>query len=504
MSRFWTFWGLTRFNLRHMLSSPVFFVGVPLTLLFQGATSYVPSVPTATDLYHESSMNAMSVAAIMFVVTSFPALREVRHSTDLALPLAARTRLLSLSLAAVALTSACTGLLVAAYLLRAPLPVSGVMSPFTLAGVLMSSWFGPLAAVASAAWTRSFAPLILFIMLIPTYLLYSFTAMGSRADVIVSRMSWVVSSAMVPFQMPNPGVTLLGLLYLAYAVLLTAALVCLAMVRKSSGRGLRPVPLGVSLLLVVAITGTVAHGNRTYTYESDISFDQLHGAEAPSCRTRDGVAYCPLPGYESWVAYWHAALSPVLDRVPERERHRLLAVWQTGSGMRNDLDLAPPAQSIIVGEYWETDQPYSANLVVADAAALLVGLPLFPMDAYPCGASGQSRLVVAAWLAAADEQSPWEEKVFTADNMLLSFNPAPEDLALAHALLDMPGERVGSVVDEHWDTVTSPETGAGVLADLFDLPAPGEPGFPEPDWETSYWTEEEIDEWWGEPLPVCS
>lgn len=503
MSRLRTFSALTRFNLRHMLSSPVFFLGVPLTLLFQGVTSYVPSAPTATDLYHQSSLNAMSVAAIMFVVTSFPALREVRHTADLALPLSARTRLLSLSLAAVTLASACTGSLIAGYLLIAPAPVSGVMSPFTLTGVLMSSWFGPLAAVTAAAWTRSFAPLVVFVMLIPAYLLYSFTATGSRADVIVSRMGWVVSSTMVPFQMPNPGVTLLGLLYLAYAALLAAALLCLATVPKSSGRGLRPGPLGVSLLLVVVITGTVVHGNRTYTYESDISFDQLHGAEAPSCRTRDGVAYCPLPGYESWVDYWHAALSPVLDRVPERERHRLLAVWQTGSGLRNDLYLEPPARSIIVGEYWETDQRYSADVMVADAATLLVGLPLFHRDAYPCSASGQSRLVVAAWLAAADEQRPREGRISTANSMLLDFAPAPQDLALAHALLDMPGERVGSVVDEHWDTVTSPGTGTGVLADLFGLPAPGGPGFPEPDWETSYWTEEEIGEWWEEPLPLC-
>ncbi|GAA1457966.1 hypothetical protein NE857_20590 [Nocardiopsis exhalans] len=310
MTRLSTFWGLTRFNLWHMLSSPVFFVGVPLTLLFLGATSYIPNTPTALDLYHQSSANAMGVAAIMFVVATFPAMREVRHSAALALPLSAHTRLLSLALAAVALTSVCTGSLIALYLMRAPIPVAGVMSPYTLTGVFLSSWFGPLAAVAATAWVRSFAPLVLFSMLVPAYLLYSFTAMGSRADVIVSQMSWLVTSAIVPFQITNPGVTVLGLLYLVYAVLLIVALVSLTLVRRGSGRRPRPIPLGASLLLLVVIAGTVVYGNKTYTYDHDFSVEQLHGTKTASCRVRDGVAYCPLPGYESWVDYWHAALSP--------------------------------------------------------------------------------------------------------------------------------------------------------------------------------------------------
>ncbi|WP_017588574.1 hypothetical protein [Nocardiopsis ganjiahuensis] len=498
------FWGLTRFNLRHLLLSPVFLVGMPLTLLFLGATSYIPNMPTANDLHHQSASSAMGIAAIMFVITSFPALREVRYSADLALPLSAHTRLLSLALAAVALTSVCTGLLVVLYLLRASAPVVGVMSPYTLVSVFLTSWFGPLAAVAAAAWVRSFAPLVLFSMLIPAYVLYSFTAMGSRADVLISRMSWIVSTAMLPFPIGNPGVTVLGLLYLVYAVLLAAAIMSAAMVRKAPGRGLRPVPLGVSLLLVAMTMATVVHGNRTYTYETNFSVGQLHGVETASCRVRDGVAYCPLPGYESWVDYWHAALAPTLERVPERERHRLGAVWQVGNNVRHDLGADPPERSIVVGEYWDTEHIYSSEELAGDGASLVVGLPLIHADAFPCSGSGQSRLLVGAWLASADEELTREERIRTADSMLLRFDSGPEDLALAHALIDLPGDRVGAVVDEHWDTLTAPETGTGELADLLDLPEPGTSGFPEPDWEASIWTEEELEGWWEWASPACA
>ncbi len=499
-----TFWRLTWFNLRHLLASPAFFVGVPLVLLFLGWTVYIPSVPTANHLYNQASSDAMGIAAIMFAVTTFPALREVRHSADLALPLSSHTRLLSLSVAAVALTSMCTGFLVVLYVLRAPLPFSGVLSPYILVGVFVTSWFGPLAAVVAAVWVRSFAPLILFGMLVPAFALYSYTAMGSRADVLVTGVSWIVTSTMLPFQISNPGVTVLGLLYLVYSALLSAALISAAMVWKGSSRVLRPAPMGVSLLLVVAVLATIVHGNRTYTYETDFSIGQLHGVETASCRARDGVTYCPLPGYESWVDYWHATLSPTLARMPERERGRLLTVWQTGNNIRNDLHRDPPARSVIVDEYWDREHMYASEALAGDGASVLVGLPLMFEVGFPCSGRGQSRLVVGAWLASAGEDLTRQERIGAANGMLLRFDPLPEDLALAHALVDLPEDRVASVVDEHWDTVISPETRIGELAGLFGLPLPGTPGFPEPDWDASLWTEAEIEEWRGEPSPRCS
>jgi hypothetical protein len=190
--------------------------------------------------------------------------------------------------------------------------------------------------------------------------------------------------------------------------------------------------------------------------------------------------------------------------VPERERHRVASVWQTGNAVRTDLYLDPPERSITVSEHWDAEYTYSVVEVASDAATLVDGLPLIQSDEFPCGASGQSRLLVAAWLVSADEQQPRQERVFAADSILLRIDPESEDLALAPALIDLPGDRVESVLDEHWETVTAPRTSAGELADLLGLPAPGTPGFPEPDWETSYWTQQEIDEWWDSPGTLCS
>ncbi|MGW5877101.1 hypothetical protein ACWFMI_11210 [Nocardiopsis terrae] len=496
-----TFGRLTLFNLRHLVTSPVFFLIMPPALFAPVLTSQMLTLPTASGFHRYCVYQAMCVAVVMFVVTSFPAIREVRHSAGLALPLSPRARLLSLALAAVALASVCTAIQIVGYLVRVPVPIAGVLSPYAVPGVIVTSWFGPLAALATVVWTRSFAPLIAFVLLIPAYLVYTSTTMGRRADVIVNRVETAARSVVEPLPVTTPGVTALAVLYLLLNALLAVLLLTAAMARRDDGRGVRPVTAAVSALLAVVIAVTGVQANRAFPFDAEFSVDQLHGTESAPCRTRDGVAYCPLPGYESWVEYWHAALAPVVAAAPERVRPRVLTVWQAGGHIRRSLHSDPPEHSIIVTEYWDTEMEFSREGVSVDAAVLLVGLPRDREE--PCSASGQARLAVGAWLASADEGLSRRDRISVADSLLTRFDSDADGFALAHALMDLPRERVTAVLEEHWDTLTDPGTGPGELTELLDLPEPGSAEFPDADWQTSVWSEEEVLSWTEFPFPDC-
>ena len=498
------FWNLTRFNLRHLLSSPVFLLLMPVSVVGLSLSTGSSELPSWVELHSRTTVQTLGVAAVMYVVTTFPAMREVRHSEGFALPLSAHGRLASLALASSAVTAPLTAVLTALPVLVAAGseagPIAGTASPLAMLGLVVLSCCGPLAAVAATAWTRSYAPLVTLVLLLPSYLLYTLTAMGTRADDVLQRLGTVAGWVLSPLPVNHPAVTELALLHLAHAVLLAGFLMALAVSARNGVRSLRPLPMGMAVLLLAGILGVSAYGGNTYSYDSSFSDEQLRGYEADPCRVREGLAYCPLPGYEPWVDYWHAALGPAMAQVPDEERDRLPTVWQSGRITRADIHPHPPQDAVTVPERWDPEQSFYREELVDAATAAVLGLAEDPEHA--CSNSGQARIVVGAWMASVGPHLSDAESLEAADSFLARFGPTESDVRLAHGIVGLPEEDVSPVVDEHWDTLVSPGTGSGELADLLDLSPYGEGALPEPDWEQTFWTQEPRtdDLTWGTPL----
>ncbi|GAB3708515.1 hypothetical protein [Nocardiopsis oceani] len=500
------FWGLTRFNVRHLLTSPVFLLVVPVSLVGLSLSTRSSELPSWVGLHGQATVQALGLAAVMYVATTFPAIREVRHSEGFALPLSARGRLTSLALASSAVTAALMAALSAVPVLdaagSATGSIAGTVSPLALLGVVVLSCCGPTAAVAATAWTRSYAPLVTLVLFLPAYFLYTLTAMGTRADDVLRQLGTVVGWVLNPIPVNHPAVTKVALLHLAHAVLLAGLLLALALSARNGVRSLRPLPMGVAGLLLAGVLGVSAYGGNTYSYDTHFTDEQLRAYEADPCRVREGVAYCPLPGYESWVDYWHAALGPAMAQIPDEERDGLPSVWQSGRITRVDIHPRPPEDAVTVSERWDPDQPFYREDLVNSATATVLGLAADPE--YACSNSGQARIVVGAWMASVDPHLSDAESLEAADAFLARFGPTESDVRLAHGIADLPEEHVSSVVDEHWDTLVSPGTESEELADLLGLSLHGEEALPEPDWEQTSWTQESRadDLTWGTQL--CS
>ncbi|MBQ1081485.1 hypothetical protein [Nocardiopsis sp. B62] len=500
MSAVPTFWALTRFNLRHLLVSPVFLVVVPVTLVGLVYSAYQPPMPTWSDLIDQVRLQALGLAAVMFAVTTFPAIREVRHSEGFALPLSARARLLSLSLASVLVTSVCVGVLVLSYLVVNSQPTAGTASPPAVLALFVLAWCGPLGAVASAVWTRSYTPLVVLLLLVPAYLLYTVTSMGTRADEILRRLNGVARWVLDPLPIDEPAVTALGVLSLVHISFMAAFLLVFALARREGSWVLRPVTLGAAALLLVGVAFVNVYAQRTYSYETPFTDQDLYGAEADPCRVREGVTYCPLPGYESWIDYWHAALSPTVARIPDHARDRLPVVWQGTQHLRRDVrefqtgglvfprstQPFPPPGTVIVFDEWDPEVPYYRDALAIEVTMNVLGLPRH-WD-HSCSGQGQARIVLGAWLVSADERFSEPEGTEAAEEFLSYYDPSELDLRMTHALLDLPPSTVSDVLEEHWESLLSADTTTEELAELLELPLTADGTIPAPAWEFAQWS----------------
>lgn len=504
-----TFWALTRFNLRHLLVSPVFLALVPATLVGLAYSSYQPVLPDWSDLIDQVKLQTLGLAAVMFAVTTFPALREARHSEGFALPLSARARLVSLALASVLVTSVCVGVLIVSFLVIGPYPIAGTASPPAVLALFVLGWCGPLGAVACAVWTRSYTPLVVLLLLVPAYLLYTVTSMGTRADEILRRLNGVARWVLDPLPVNEPAVTQLGVVSLLHVSLLAALILAVALARRSGRRLLRPVSLGAVALLLAGVAFVNVYAQKTYSYYTPFTDRDLYGAEADPCRVREGVTYCPLPGYESWVDYWHAALSPTVERIPERARDRLPMVWQGTSLLRRDVREFqtgglvfghstrpfPPPGTVMVYDEWDPEISYYRDGLTIEATMNVLGLPRH-LD-YSCSGAGQARIVLGAWLVSADEHPTRTEGTEAAEEFLSYYGPSALDVSLTHAMLGLPPQTVSQVVEEHWESLLSPGTTTEELAELLELPVTDDT-VPDPAWATNRWSEH------PEPAdPVC-
>lgn len=469
-----TFGRLTWFNLHHLLRSPLFLLLVPAAAAMVRLTSHDSGLPTMGDLFNEALLSTGLVGAAMFAVTTFPALREVRHSRSLALPLSSEARLASLALAAITLTTVLLVASLALYVVTAPAPIAGIPRPAALVGVLLIGWCGPLGAIASVAWTRSYGPLIAVCLLLPLYLASTFLAFGTRADVLVSRMGGLFSTALQPLPIPHPDTPTTALFYLVHAVSMVLCTGLLILAARRGTRFLRPVGLGSAALVMVGMVSLYTHTQREYSYDALTANARPRAPATDGCRDLEGMTYCPLPGYESWVRTWHADLEPVMHALPEGTA--LPTLWQANHTLRADVLLHPPDDAIVLTEYWSADDQIHRAQFRGDLVRYVLGLPSAEGRGYT--GTGQARIVVGAWLVAVgDEVGPDEEPAAT-EWFLSDLEPGGDDLRLTQAMLSLPEEQVAAVVNEHWDTLISPTTGTPVLADLLGLSLTGPDAIP--------------------------
>lgn len=478
-----TFARLTWFNTLRLARNPVLAPGVLVGLYLLVAPDWAGRTATLEGWYDNANSAASAVGAMLFAVVAFPAMREARYSPRLVSPLGRTGRLLSLMAASSLVGTALVVLYAGVDRWLSP-PLLGTLSPYAYPAPLLLAAAGPLLSIALVAWTRSYLPLVVTLLALPAYWLYGVLAVDANLSSAVLRVEWAARVALHPFNVRAPSVTDVAAVYLVYSVLVVALLAALAAAARGR-RAHRAACLGAVALLLAATVGTVAHGRLAQPLHSPIPDSRVYGAQGPSCQTREGVTYCPLPGFEPWVERWHGALGPAMDLLPEAPRERTPVVWQESYSYQRELDV-PRDRDVVVYTYEGGVEHYWQTELVGNAARVVLGLP----DHYEtdCLGTGQARVLLAAWLASTVEGLSRYDTLDTLAANLYAYRPSPVDLELSLAMADLPEERVSRVLERNWERLTDPRTTSLELARLLDTPlresstGPAGPG----DWRRLY------------------
>jgi hypothetical protein len=281
--------------------------------------------------------------------------------------------------------------------------------------------------------------------------------------------------------------------------------------------------LGVAAVLVVV--GWAA----PVVFPDEARFDSVaalvsNPADHQRCVEAATATYCIYEPFESYVDEWADAIGPVLDAAPPDAAAASLRVEQRLSPEEigtldprvrarlepASLGAAPHAWPIDDGLHPDLRLGSESHITLAiNAGSWVVGLPGAGDGVHPCYAGGQSRGVVALWLASrsigeadtmgwyaapdhwyGDQNDYGERPVDLIDGRrrytdLLPANYGTNagptvvwdatDLALARALVAQPAGEVRATLHDEWTTVTDPATTTTELAALFGLEV-GEPG----------------------------
>ncbi|WP_116247151.1 hypothetical protein [Nocardiopsis sp. FIRDI 009] len=460
---------LTAFNAVRLAANPLLYLGLGLsTTLVYVTLGYYPW-PHALDVHNTTETVAVVVAATMFAVTTFPALREVRYSGVFVAPLGRTGRLLSLLAAAALVTVVCQAAMTAVCHWAAGGGLPGMVSPYARATPFALALVGPAAGVAVAGWTRSYVQLIVPVILAPAYYLYVNTALVSVGPQMVSRVESMATRAVNPFQVMSPQITVLSAYYLGYVLLVLGVFVAVALAARPRRGAARGAAFGAAAVLLAGAVATPAYANTTYGWDRRFPDSALYGGDSTRCEVREAITYCPLPGFEPWVDTWHATLSEPLGFLPEQAQDRFPVVWQDGPGFSRMLNL-PPGRGVVVFTGASPDDPFFRSDLRNQAARTVFGLHS-DFEGW-CWATGQARLPLTYWLATvgADDGEP---DPFIGYH-LASFGPSAADLEVARALEETPAERVAEVLAGHWEELNAPGTPTTELASLLGLPVTAE------------------------------
>ncbi|PDP84399.1 hypothetical protein CQJ94_27370 [Glycomyces fuscus] len=456
-----TFARLTWFNTVRMARNPFLLPSTLVGLYLLVTRNWAGGTTTLEGWYANANSAATVVGAVLFATVAFPAMREARYSPHLVSPLGRTGRLLALMAASVLLSAGIVALWAGVDHWLSP-PLLGTLSPPAYPAPFLLAAAGPLSSIALVAWTRSYLPLVVALLALPAYWLYGVSTAGSGMSNAVIRVESAARAALSLFHVRAPSVTDVAAVYLVYSVLVVALLVFLALAARGRTAH-RAVCLGAVAVLLAATAGAVVHGRLAQPLRAPIPDSRVHGAQGPSCQSREGVTYCPLPGFEPWVERWHGALDPAMDLLPEVPRERMPVVWQESSSYQRALDV-PRDRDVVVYAYEGGWDPYWQTEMVGGAARVVLGVPDFYDTG--CRGTGQARVLLAAWLAASVEGLSRYDRLDATATNLYPYQPSPVDLELSLAMADMAEERVGRVLERDWERLTDPRTSSRELARL--------------------------------------
>ncbi|CAL9592348.1 hypothetical protein SUDANB121_05283 [Nocardiopsis dassonvillei] len=516
MRRTVTFARLTLFNMLRLLRGPFLLPGTALYLAYFGWTGSYPGQSVDT-WYSDVSVSGLFVAALGFAAVTPSAVREARHPVVSTTPLGRTGRVLSLALAAVPLLwAALGGLAVWLWVAAEPLPPAGILSPFALPVPFLVAAAGPLGSLLLVLWTRSYLPLIILALSLPLYLVYNGIMLSERLNNAVSRASMALQRVAGPFPDFSVSLTQVTLYSLAYTCLALATLVVLVVGARHRVRRVLVSSSVAAVLLGAMAAGVAVHGNRAMWGDGELprayGDDEVHGTSGPwPCREVEGVTYCPLPGYDSWVTSWHETLDPILDELPEAARADAPVVWQDGHWYTRDFEVSGPA--IVVHEYMDPElRPWQSYFYSAFARRTL-GMSTGEPDPYgtdDCRGTGQARSSVVVWAVERIVASHIPEDPFMRTDAVATamsdMAPSPADLVLGREIVSAPPERVGAVLEEHWDRISSGAMDTAELAALLDIRVPGEQTriADAAEWDAAFSDmPPDMYETWNPGLPLC-
>ena len=472
---------LTLFNARRLLFGPFL---LPAAALFLLHFTW-PGTRTGQSVdswYSGMFVSALFIAMIGFGSVTPSAVREARHPVISSTPLGRTGRITALALAAALLQwslLAGTGLWL--WTSAGPPPPAGVISPLALPVPFLIAAMGPLGSLLLVLWTRSYLPLALFALCLPLYLVYSGVLVSERLDNAVSRAAMALQQAVSPFPDFSVSLARMNFFSLVYTCLVTAALSVLVLGARRTARTVAATSAAAALLLTGAAAAVDLHSvsrarHSTGSGHAVYADTDVHGVQDPwPCREVEGVTYCPLPGYDSWIPSWKETVDLVLDELPEAARADAPVVWQGSERYTRAFDV-PRAAVTVTDHTAEDSHPWHSQSYVSFARKTLgmsTGTPA-PYDLDACKGTGQARTVVVAWVVdrviasfRPDDLAFRTERIAVS---LTDLGPSPADLALGRRIPSIPPDRMRALLEEHWDRVSSGEMDTLELAALLEVP----------------------------------
>ncbi len=298
---------------------------------------------------------------------------------------------------------------------------------------------------------------------------------------------------------------------------------CLALWRHPARRSL--VVATVSCVGLVAASGWVMTRPPTAEQVRRVVADLESPTERQHCEERHGVRYCAYPDAAGWIDTWAPAVEAVIAAVPAAARPDDVRVFQRESvpqltePVEYNGDLSYPYLDEVVAVLdpavaWRADGAVHPPLELDDqrpdlgvafgVASIIVGLPPASSWSAPagCWAQGQSRLVLAMWLAGSatsttrnalstvaerveeealvDQRVPfttlsdYEDRSASGDGYQAVVGAAGTgaDVLAAHRLAQSDRAEIIAVVAQNWDEVTDPTTPSSRLLELAGLSLP--------------------------------
>lgn len=516
MRRTATFARLTLFNAVRLLRGPFLLPGSVLFLLYFTWSGSYPG-QSVDSWYSDMSASALFVAAIGFGAVTPSAVREARHPVISATPLGRTGRITALALAAVLLLwSLLTGLGLWLWLAAEPLPPAGIIDPLALPVPFLVAAAGPLGSLLLVLWTRSYLPLVLLALCLPLYLVYNSILFSERLNSAVSRATMALQQAVSPFPDFSVSLSAVNVYSLTYTCLVTATLLVLVLGARHRVRVVVATSVAAALLAAGAL-GVALHGNSGAwrdggTDRPGYADAEVYGVEGPwPCQEVEGVTYCPLPGYDSWIPSWHEAVEPVLDELPEAARADAPVVWQDATWYTREFDVPRPAVTVL--DYVDPDSHPWHSYLYSSFARKTLGMSAgeaAPYELDACRGTGQARTVVVAWVVDRVVASYHPDDLYlradTTALALADLAPSPADLTLGRQVVSVPPERMRALLEEHWERISSGEMDTLELAALLKVPMAQDQDriADAAEWNTVFADlEPNLYEAWNPHLPLC-